>query len=466
MIGILRSWLSRYMRNPGIVVFARVKSRRLPAKAMMEFHGKPVIWWTCYRALLTRFPVVLATPTANEDEVLHKAVEGLPVLHYRGYDDDVIGRFKAVADEFDEYAFDPLIRITHDDMFLNINALHKALRWRDADYVYCRRMIRGMDFEIVTRKLLDRCVAATKGKDSELMSYLFQRYCSNSAPVDIIDDDDDSVGLIRRLLLPRFWHGVVRGSKTDTRPIDNPRLELDYPEDAMLIRIVSGILGTMSPASWRIISLFRRMPELREINRLPKISVYTVAYNAASTIRRTITSVLNQEYDSKNWEYILYDDGSTDGTAAIMAEYAYHPNVKIARSPINRGVAMACNDAIKRARGDWYIRIDADDEMIGCALATLSEEIDRHPNAAVIYPRYLEVIDGVSPEAKWIPHAGGAIFNSKVMAKFKFLEGLRGGEGPEHYERLRDYGFETVVSENIVWLYNRKQGTLSNRKVG
>jgi glycosyltransferase involved in cell wall biosynthesis len=88
----------------------------------------------------------------------------------------------------------------------------------------------------------------------------------------------------------------------------------------------------------------------------PIVSIVIPAYNCASTIRQTIESCLAQTLG--DIEIIVVDDGSTDGTAAILAEFG-EPVCVIRQS--NRGLAAARNAGLVRARGDFIAWLDADD---------------------------------------------------------------------------------------------------------
>lgn len=88
-----------------------------------------------------------------------------------------------------------------------------------------------------------------------------------------------------------------------------------------------------------------------------KISIITVVFNAAKTLEETIESVLKQTYD--NWEFIIVDGGSTDGTIDILKR---HNSGKVLwRSEPDNGIYDAMNKGIKRASGDWIYFLGGDD---------------------------------------------------------------------------------------------------------
>lgn len=88
-----------------------------------------------------------------------------------------------------------------------------------------------------------------------------------------------------------------------------------------------------------------------------KITVITIAYNAAETIEATIQSVINQDY--KNLEYIIVDGASKDNTLDIVRKYDSHIS-KIVSEP-DTGVYDAMNKGLDLATGDVIAILNADD---------------------------------------------------------------------------------------------------------
>lgn len=88
-----------------------------------------------------------------------------------------------------------------------------------------------------------------------------------------------------------------------------------------------------------------------------KISVITVVYNAKDTIERTIKSVIDQQYD--NYEYIIIDGGSTDGTLEVIEKYRDKISYFISES--DEGIYDAMNKGVLKATGDYVAFINAND---------------------------------------------------------------------------------------------------------
>ena len=90
-----------------------------------------------------------------------------------------------------------------------------------------------------------------------------------------------------------------------------------------------------------------------------KISIIIVTLNARATIKQSIESVLNQNYN--NLELIVIDGGSTDGTIEILT--AYNFGINHWRSEPDKGIYDAMNKGIAIARGKWILFLGADDKL-------------------------------------------------------------------------------------------------------
>jgi len=89
----------------------------------------------------------------------------------------------------------------------------------------------------------------------------------------------------------------------------------------------------------------------------PLVSVIVPVYNREHCIKRAIDSVLAQSF--RDFEVVVVDDGSKDGTAGILKSYG--ESIRLIRQE-NAGVSAARNTAIRAARGRWIAFLDSDDE--------------------------------------------------------------------------------------------------------
>ncbi len=113
---------------------------------------------------------------------------------------------------------------------------------------------------------------------------------------------------------------------------------------------------------------------------MPEISIITPCYNAIQYLPTTAQSVLNQTY--KDWEWIICDDGSTDGTSVFLEELEKsNSKIKVRRSTGKTGPSQARNLCIRWAQGRYLAFIDADDLWVPEKLEWQLEFIKSHGSA-------------------------------------------------------------------------------------
>ena len=102
----------------------------------------------------------------------------------------------------------------------------------------------------------------------------------------------------------------------------------------------------------------------------PLISIIVPTFNRAGTLGRTIDSILLQTYE--NYEIIIVEDGSSDGTIEILKSYT-DKRIKFFFHEKNKGVTAAKNTGLDNINGEWFTILDSDDEIIPEALELMME---------------------------------------------------------------------------------------------
>lgn len=110
-----------------------------------------------------------------------------------------------------------------------------------------------------------------------------------------------------------------------------------------------------------------------------KVSIIIPVFNVEQYLPRCIKSVLNQTY--KNLQIILVDDGSTDESGKMCDEFAMQDNRIFVIHQKNHGVSSARNEGLKHINGEYFMFVDADDEVLNNTIETVmktfeSKEID------------------------------------------------------------------------------------------
>lgn len=179
---------------------------------------------------------------------------------------------------------------------------------------------------------------------------------------------------------------------------------------------------------------------------MPRFSVILPVFNAAPHLREALESIAAQT--AGDFEAIAVDDGSTDESPAILAEWVRRDGrFRAIRLPENGGAAVAANAALDAARCAIAIRADADDVNEPERFATMLAAHAAHPEMAVIsaslrvigggWRRYPETADAIRARTVWtcaIAHSAASL-NRAVLGGLRYDPALRWEEDTEFWWR-------------------------------
>ena len=118
---------------------------------------------------------------------------------------------------------------------------------------------------------------------------------------------------------------------------------------------------------------------------IPKITVYVVSHNYGKYLSEAIESVLRQTFS--NWELLIFDDGSSDDTQKIMDLYRNHEKISCFTT---KGVGLPAvnNLALEAAKGEYIVRLDADDKFEENILLIFDNYVSKKPDLALLFPDF------------------------------------------------------------------------------
>lgn len=154
---------------------------------------------------------------------------------------------------------------------------------------------------------------------------------------------------------------------------------------------------------------------------MPKVSVLLPAFNAAATIGRAIATIRHQSF--ADWELLAIDDGSVDGTAALLTEAAAKDDrIRVLRRP-HEGLVSALNAGLGAARGGYIARMDADDEAHPERLKEQSTLLDARPgiglaSCLVEFGGDRTANEGYALHVEWI----NSLLTPEAIALNRFIE--------------------------------------------
>ena len=184
-----------------------------------------------------------------------------------------------------------------------------------------------------------------------------------------------------------------------------------------------------------------------------RFSIIIPVYNVERYLRECLDSVLSQSF--ADWEAVCVNDGSTDGSASILEEYASRdPRFKVMAQP-NGGLSAARNSGMKASSGEYILFLDSDDWLETNALERIADVLNGEDLLCFSGRRYFEETKTFNPTDKLTEktyESGMAYYNENALLhrdfafvcvvlrtyKRSFLleNGLRFKEGIFHEDNL------------------------------
>jgi glycosyltransferase involved in cell wall biosynthesis len=122
----------------------------------------------------------------------------------------------------------------------------------------------------------------------------------------------------------------------------------------------------------------------------PRVTVGLPVFNGEAYLPQSIESSFAQTFN--DFELIIYDNCSTDGTEQICRQYAAKDNrIRYFREEVNRGAAWNHNRLVQLARGEYFKWQCCDDFCAPQMIATCVAELDRHPEIVLCYGQFVRI---------------------------------------------------------------------------
>jgi glycosyltransferase involved in cell wall biosynthesis len=197
------------------------------------------------------------------------------------------------------------------------------------------------------------------------------------------------------------------------------------------------------------------------------ISVIIAAYNCEQYIEKALQSVFSQTVPDRHYEVIAVNDGSTDNTLDILNKHT--GKIRLISQP-NKGLATACNRGIKETKGDYIIRLDADDyfdrELLSATLKILESEPDYHcvytDRYEINAPDNAKVRVNVGQDNVFDVLGCGILFRREVFDKIGLYRDLLF----EEYDlmlRFFDNGFKGYYLPEPLYYYLKREAGMTSQ---
>lgn len=134
-----------------------------------------------------------------------------------------------------------------------------------------------------------------------------------------------------------------------------------------------------------------------------KLSTIIVNWNTKDLLMKSLESILANR-PPVSFEVIVVDNNSSDGSQEMLKQrYSGDERIKIIESSVNLGFAKANNIAARESSGEYIFLLNPDTEILGQAIASLVDYLDRHQEVGVVGPRIVNPDGSLQPSVRRFP---------------------------------------------------------------
>tara|TARA_Y100000310_G_scaffold344773_1_gene459388 strand:- start:1553 stop:2821 length:1269 start_codon:yes stop_codon:yes gene_type:complete len=200
---------------------------------------------------------------------------------------------------------------------------------------------------------------------------------------------------------------------------------------------------------WMLVLLERKIGDVtlkKSTGNIPIVTVAIPAYNEEKSVLGTLKSVIDLKYSRSKLQVIVVDDCSSDDTRKVVenfiaCEKEYYQGVDLSyvRHSINKGKGVALNTALKRAKGDFFICLDADSFVESDALMKIMPQFENDSVASVLPLMKLKKHGGFALNLQFVEYLVN-FFLKKIMGTLDCIHVTPGPFAVYRKKALDDVG--------------------------
>ena len=125
-----------------------------------------------------------------------------------------------------------------------------------------------------------------------------------------------------------------------------------------------------------------------------KLSIIIPVYNVEAYVGKTLESVFQTDASPEDYEVIVVNDGTKDGSMEVVRRYADRQNLIILEQ-MNQGISAARNAGLDRAKGDYVWFVDSDDWLVEDGVGKVLKSLEGHDEDVLVFPLLFDFGDGL-----------------------------------------------------------------------